>query len=124
MASRNTPTRRSRRIQRQKGGTVEGSFRPVDTLRERERRTEIARRYYPSGQLEAERLRIRETEKRDRLTLPRNTKPGFLGRLWETLAGGIVFFLAGVAGALVFDAWWGPFASLLVFSIYVVLWDL
>lgn len=124
MASRNTPTRRGRRIQRQKGGTVEGSFRPVDTLRERDRRTEIARRYYPSGQLEAERLRIRETEKRDRLTLPTDRRRGFFGRVWETVAGGVVFFLVGIVGAFVFDAWWGPFASLLVFSIYVVLWDL
>ena len=124
MASDNTPARRGGRVGRRSTSTVEGSFQPIDTLRERDRRTEVARRYYPNGTVEAERLRIRETEKRDRLRLPAERRNGCLNTLLVNFGGGLVFFVVGCLGIFLFDTWWGPAATLGAFSLFVTLRDL
>lgn len=124
MASNNTPARRRRNAGQRSTRTVTGGFQRIDTLRERDRRTEVARKYYPNGRVEAERLRIRETERRDRLTLPAGRKSGFLSTLFTNFGGGLVFFVVGSSGFLIFDTWWGPAATLGAFAFLVTIRDL
>jgi hypothetical protein len=78
-----------------------------------DRQVEIARRWYPSGQLEAERLRIRERSYR---AGAEGEHPGCLVRWIQTTLGFLYVLAVPVLGWLFFG-WWGAAIGFLVVTI-------
>lgn len=94
---------------------VEGRLSPQWDGYERDRQAEIARRYRPDGSLEAERLRIRERERR-KPPIIASGNPGF----WPTFAGGVAFYLVGAFGSWAAGHFWGVLVALFAFTIFIV----
>lgn len=90
----------------QRGRIYEGPMRRVDTLASVDRQVEHARRYYPSGQVEAERTRVREREIHAPYTLPRDEGGCLLRWLKGMIGLGYVCLVLAV-GWWLLDGWVG-----------------
>jgi hypothetical protein len=105
--------RRDGRPQNRQGREVQtGSMRRTGPAPVVDRQVEVARRYYPDGQLEAERLRIRE---RTAITGNQDAHPGCLVAWFQTMAG-FLYIIAVPAAGYWLGGWIGAVAGFVLVS--------